>query len=54
VNFNATKVYVYEIPGYEKINQEYSTGNKPIGVIPVNNKLYVTNYGDNSVSVIKK
>lgn len=54
VNFNLAKVYVYEIPSYKKLDNEYSTGNKPIGIIPVNDKIYVSNYGDNSVSVITK
>ncbi len=52
VNFNISKVLVYKMEGFEKLEQEYSTGNKPIGIIPLDNKLYVTNYGDNSVSVI--
>jgi YVTN family beta-propeller protein len=52
VNFNISKVFVYKMEGFEKLEKEYSTGNQPIGIIPLVNKLYVTNYGDNSVSVI--
>jgi len=52
VNFNTAKLFVYDIPNYTKLKTEYSTGNKPIGVIATNDKLYVTNYGDNTVSVI--
>jgi DNA-binding beta-propeller fold protein YncE len=47
-------VFEYEISGYKKIEKSYNTGSKPIGVRPVNNKLYITNYGDNSVSEITK
>jgi len=54
VNFNSSKVFEYEISGYNKLENTYSTGSKPIGVTPLNNKIYVTNYGDNSVSVITK
>jgi len=54
VNFNSAKVFVYSIPNYNKLSTEYITGAKPIGVTSLNNKLYVTNYGDNSVSVIEK
>ncbi len=53
VNFNKAKVYVYKMDGYEKLDEAYSTGSKPIGVVPVGNKIYVTNYGDNAVSVIE-
>lgn len=54
VNFNLDKVFVYKLPGYEKLDVEYCTGKKPIGLIVLNKKLYVTNYGSNSVSVIFK
>ena len=54
VNFNSAKVFEYKIMGYDKLDKTFSTGSKPIGVIPLNNKLYITNYGDNSVSVITK
>lgn len=52
VNFNSSKVFAYQMEGFNKLNIEYNTGNKPIGIIPLSSKLYVTNYGDNSVSVI--
>lgn len=54
VNFNTSKVFSYKSDTYEKLNETYNTGNKPIGVIAMNQKLYVTNYGNNSVSVITK
>ena len=55
VNFNSSKVYSYDAKTYEKLPQEFAVGTKPIGVVPAVNdsKLYVTNYGDNAVSVIK-
>lgn len=53
VNFNSEKVFTYKMPGFEKTEEEYSTGKNPIGVIPLGEKLYVTNYGENSVSVIQ-
>jgi YVTN family beta-propeller protein len=54
VNFNSAKVYVYDARTYQKLPQTYPTGNKPIGVMPLRNgKLYISNYGDNSVSVIR-
>ena len=55
VNFNSSKVFSYDAKTYEKQVQEFSVGTKPIGVISAVNdsKLYVTNYGDNAVSVIK-
>jgi len=48
------KVFVYDAVTYKKLIKEYSVGNKPIGVMPALNdtKLFVSNYGDNSVSVI--
>ena len=52
VNFNSEKVFTYKMPDFEKTEEEYTTGKKPIGVIPTENKLYITNYGDNSVSII--
>ncbi len=56
VNFNAAKVFVYDAKTYTKLPNEYPTGGKPIGVMPVKNgnKLYVTNYADNSVSIIAR
>ncbi len=55
VNFNSSKVYSYDAKTYEKLPQEFAVGAKPIAVLSAVNdrKLYVTNYGDNSVSVIK-
>ena len=54
VNFGAKKVFVYDAATYQKLDEEYSVGNKPIGVISALNdsKLFVSNYGDNTVSVI--
>jgi YVTN family beta-propeller protein len=54
VNFNSKKVFQYNSSDYSKDVIEYDTGLKPIGILEVNNKLYVTNYGDNNVSVITK
>lgn len=53
VNFESSRVFVYDAQTFEKSETEYLAGSKPIGVIPAinNSKLYVTNYGDNSVSV---
>ena len=55
VNFSAKKVFVYDASTYQKLDQEYSVGNKPIGVISALNdtKLFVSNYGDNSVTIIQ-
>jgi YVTN family beta-propeller protein len=54
VNFGSKKINVYDAANYQKLNQEYSVGNKPIGVVSALNdtKLFVSNYGDNTVSVI--
>lgn len=52
VNFNSEKVVTYKMPGFEKTEEEYNTGKNPIGIIPTEDKLYITNYGDNSVSII--
>lgn len=55
VNFNSSKIFVYNTDSYKKLGHEYTAGKKPIGIIPVNkdSKLYVSNYGNNSVSIIK-
>jgi len=55
VNFGAKKVFVYDALTYKKLNKEYSVGNKPIGIISAlkDTKLFISNYGDNSVSVIR-
>lgn len=54
VNFGDNKVQVYDAITYQKLNQEYSVGNNPIGIISALNdrKLFVSNYADNNVSVI--
>lgn len=52
VNFNLQKVFVYDAKTYSKLSSEYNTGKNPIGIIPMGEKIYVTNYGDNSVSII--
>ena len=53
-NFGTKKVYVYDAANYQKLNREYSAGDKPIGVVSGLNdtKLFVSNYGDNTISVI--
>jgi len=55
VNFGAKKVFVYDAVTYQKLKEEYIVGNKPIGVISALNdtKLFVSNYGDNTVSAIQ-
>jgi len=55
VNFNNSKVYTYDANTFEKLVNEYTVGRKPIGIVSALNdtKLYVSNYGDNSVTVIK-
>lgn len=55
VNFNNSKVYTYDANTFEKLVNEYIVGRKPIGIVSALNdtKLYVSNYGDNSVTVIK-
>lgn len=54
VNFGDKKVQVYDAMTYQKLDREYLVGNKPIGIISALNdtKLFVTNYGDNAVSII--
>ncbi len=55
VNFNNSKVYAYDAKTYQKLQQEFTVGTKPIGIVSAvdDSKLYVTNYGDNAVSVIE-
>ncbi len=54
VNFNNSKVYTYNAVTYEKLDKEYAVGNKPIGIAHADNgtKLFISNYGDNSITVI--
>lgn len=54
VNFNLGRVFIYSFPGLQKTETDLITGSKPIGVMPLKTqpKLYVSNYGDNSVSVL--
>ncbi len=54
VNFHSAKVFSYEAKTYKKRPEEFSVGSKPIGIVSALNdrKLYVSNFGDNSVSVI--
>lgn len=54
VSFELSEVWVYDAITYKKLDIIYKTGSKPIGVLPVGNKLYVSNYNDNTVSVIQK
>ena len=55
VNFNKSKIFSYDAKTYEKQPAEFTVSTKPIGVVSAANdsKLYVTNYGDNAVSVIE-
>ncbi|MCH7676069.1 YncE family protein [candidate division KSB1 bacterium] len=54
VNFNSSQVFSYDAKTYEKLPQEFVVGTKPIGIVSAVNdsRLYVSNYGDNSVAVI--
>ena len=53
VNFNSSKVYIFDASDYSKLEREYTVGAKPIGFTQVSEeKAYVSNYGDNTVSVI--
>lgn len=53
VNFTNSKVYVFDSSTYVKLDEEYIIGAKPIGFVQLNDtKAYVSNYGDNSVSVV--
>ncbi len=54
VNFNSSKVLTFDTDSFEKLKEEYPIGKKPIGIISAmnNTKLYTSNYGDNSVTVI--
>lgn len=55
VNFNSSTVDCFEVNGFKKLNEDHKTGLKPIGVMPMSNnkKIYVSNYGGNSISVIE-
>ncbi|MCI0693696.1 YncE family protein [candidate division KSB1 bacterium] len=55
VNFNSAKVLSYDAKTYAKQAQEFVVGKQPIGVVSAANdrKLYVTNFGDNTVTVIQ-
>lgn len=54
VNFDSKKINVYDAANFQKLEREYSVGNKPIGIISAlsDTKLFVTNYGDNTVTVV--
>ncbi|RMG39707.1 MAG: YncE family protein, partial [Methanobacteriota archaeon] len=55
VNFNINVVQVFDGKTYQKLPWEFITGKKPIGIMPVlsKKKLYVSNYGENSVYVYR-
>ncbi len=55
VNFNNSQILSYDAASFKKCKEIYIVGQKPIGIIAGFNdsKLYVTNYGDNTVSVIE-
>ena len=55
VNFNSSKVLTFDTDSFEKLIEEYPIGKKPLGIISAMNdtKFYVSNYGDNTVTVIK-
>ena len=54
VNFNSSRVLSCDLRTLEKLEPELAVGAKPIGlaVAAGRGKLYVSNYGDNSVSVV--
>ncbi len=54
VNFNSSKVFTYNADTYEKLSAEYIVGNKPIGIVSAitDTKLFISNYGDNSITVV--
>lgn len=53
VNFKNSKVYVYDAHLFEKLPQEYLVGKSPIGFMEIKNtKAYVSNYEDNSLTVL--
>lgn len=53
VNFKNSKVYVYDGRSFEKLPQEYQVGKSPIGFVEIENKkAYVSNYGDNNLTVL--
>ena len=56
VNFNGSKVFTFDASSYEKLDEEYPTGSKPIGVVSAidDTKLYISNYGDNTITVINR
>lgn len=56
VNFNSAKILTFDADSYKKLDEEYATGNKPIGVVSAidDTKLYISNYGDDTITVIKK
>ena len=55
VNFNSSSVNCFEVENYKKLDESHKTGMKPIGVMPLsdNKKIYISNYGENTVSVIE-
>jgi len=56
VNFNGSNVFTFDPDSYVKLDKDYATGSKPIGVVSAldDTKLYISNYGDNSITVIEK
>lgn len=53
VNFKNSKVYVFNGQTFEKLPQEYQGGKSPIGFMEIGNtKAYVSNYGDNNLTVL--
>jgi DNA-binding beta-propeller fold protein YncE len=55
VNFNSSSVDCFEVFDYKKLDESHKTGLKPIGIMPLSNnkKAYVSNYGDNNITIIK-
>lgn len=54
VSFKDSKVYAYDTRDYQKLQKEYKVGKSPIGFVQLNeHKAYVSNYGDNSLTILK-
>jgi hypothetical protein len=52
----ASKVLTFDVDSYKKLNEEYDLGSKSIGAVFTidDTKLYTSNYGDNTINVMKK
>jgi len=53
-NYNTDEVYEYRNNDYTQFSRKFATGKHPLSIISLHDKLYVSNYTDNSVSVISR